>query len=113
MADLYPMKADKTCACGCGVALKGRQTRWASQACQDKAVELYCILQGDSNTIRVALANRDNGVCARCGNKPPGNQWEADHIVPVHKGGGYCDLDNFQTLCIPCHRDKTLLEQYN
>lgn len=33
--------------------------------------------------------------------------WEADHIVPVQDGGGACGLDNYQTLCIGCHRCKT------
>ena len=33
--------------------------------------------------------------------------WEADHIVEVVRGGGQCGLDNYQTLCVPCHKDKT------
>ncbi len=33
--------------------------------------------------------------------------WDADHILPVAQGGGGCDLDNFQTLCVWCHREKT------
>lgn len=33
--------------------------------------------------------------------------WQADHILPVEHGGGGCGLDNFQTLCIPCHKRKT------
>lgn len=33
--------------------------------------------------------------------------WEADHIVPVIEGGGQCDLDNYRTLCLPCHRRVT------
>lgn len=33
--------------------------------------------------------------------------WEIDHIIPVAKGGGICGLDNFQTLCLGCHRRKT------
>jgi 5-methylcytosine-specific restriction enzyme A len=33
--------------------------------------------------------------------------WEADHIHPVHQGGGECGLDNYQTLCVPCHKMKT------
>lgn len=30
-----------------------------------------------------------------------------DHIVPVAGGGGESSLDNFQTLCVPCHVKKT------
>lgn len=33
--------------------------------------------------------------------------WEADHIVPVVEGGGECDLDNYRTLCLPCHKTVT------
>ena len=36
-----------------------------------------------------------------------GDFWEADHIVPVAEGGGETSLDNFQTLCTPCHAKKT------
>ena len=34
--------------------------------------------------------------------------WEADHILPVHLGGGQCGLDNLQTLCYWCHKKNTL-----
>ena len=33
--------------------------------------------------------------------------WDADHIVEVVNGGGECGIENFQTLCLWCHRDKT------
>jgi hypothetical protein len=33
--------------------------------------------------------------------------WEADHIVPVSEGGGQCGLDNYRTLCVPCHKAET------
>lgn len=33
--------------------------------------------------------------------------WEADHIIPVIKGGGACGLENYQTLCVPCHKSET------
>ena len=32
--------------------------------------------------------------------------WDADHIKAVKDGGGECGLDNYQTLCIWCHRTK-------
>lgn len=30
--------------------------------------------------------------------------WEMDHIVPVVEGGHNCGLENYRTLCIPCHK---------
>lgn len=35
--------------------------------------------------------------------------WEADHIVAVVEGGGCCGLDNYRTLCVPCHKKDTRL----
>lgn len=32
--------------------------------------------------------------------------WEADHILEVSNGGESA-LDNMQTLCVPCHKQKT------
>ncbi len=36
-----------------------------------------------------------------------GSLWDADHIVPVVEGGGECDLDNYRTLCLWCHKGET------
>eukprot|EP00435_Cladocopium_sp_Y103_P072615 s107_g40.t2 len=36
-----------------------------------------------------------------------GSLWQADHVVPVWRGGGLCGLENLQTLCTACHRNKT------
>lgn len=33
--------------------------------------------------------------------------WQADHIFAVAEGGGGSGLDNFRTLCTPCHRSET------
>jgi hypothetical protein len=33
--------------------------------------------------------------------------WQADHIHAVAEGGGGTGLDNFRTLCTPCHRIET------
>lgn len=36
--------------------------------------------------------------------------WHADHIVPVENGGGLCGLSNIQTLCVRCHKLKTVIQ---
>ncbi len=33
--------------------------------------------------------------------------WQADHELPVVEGGGQCGLENFRTLCVPCHHAET------
>lgn len=33
--------------------------------------------------------------------------WEANHRLAVIEGGGACDLDNLETLCLLCHRAHT------
>lgn len=73
--------------------------------------------------VRLAVWKRDHGVCAECGTDHSierttkygltytvGQEgpWDADHILPVWKGGGLAGLDGYQTLCRkPCHAAKT------
>lgn len=38
-----------------------------------------------------------------------GSVWEADHVVPLHRGGTG-GLSNLQTLCVLCHREKSARE---
>ncbi|NWI34302.1 ZRAB3 endonuclease, partial [Sula dactylatra] len=40
-------------------------------------------------------------------NPTEGQFWQADHIKPVYSGGGQCSLENLQTLCTVCHRERT------
>ena len=54
--------------------------------------------------VRVAVFTRDSYRCTRCGR--PG-RLEADHVVPLEKGGAEYDLSNITTLCRPCHFLKT------
>lgn len=85
------------------------------------------LLRRDFTYLRRVVFERDKGVCATCGldtvkwwreqrrtdlTKAAGlhgrmSAWDADHIKPVVEGGGACGLDNIQTLCVWCHRQKT------
>ncbi len=107
MADLHP-SIKGYCACGCGVALTGRKRRWADQSHADKLLTEFQIIKGDTGVIRNVLFEIDQGHCKKCGEFDL--DWEADHIIPVHKGGGGCTLENFQTLCIKCHKEKTKIQ---
>jgi 5-methylcytosine-specific restriction protein A len=33
--------------------------------------------------------------------------WDVDHVLEVANGGGSAGLDNLQTLCLKCHKEKT------
>lgn len=33
--------------------------------------------------------------------------WEMEHRLPVIEGGGHCGLSNLETLCRPCHLQRT------
>ena len=96
---------DGRCACGCNQDLTGRQKRWASIGCRDGAYIHFAIIKGDTQIIREELFFNDLGFCRNCGVFD--EFWEADHIIPVHKGGGGCTIVNLQTLCQDCHSEKT------
>ncbi len=36
-----------------------------------------------------------------------GHLWEADHVTECIRGGWGKGIDNFRTLCIPCHKEET------
>ena len=55
------------------------------------------------------VLNRDNYTCQYCGKskkKYPNLILEVDHIIPVSKGGR-SELNNLQTLCKECNRQKS------
>ncbi|KAF8664147.1 hypothetical protein HU200_054895 [Digitaria exilis] len=49
------------------------------------------------------IANRKNLLNKLVREPIDGNAWHADHIIPVYKGGGECNLENMRTLCVACH----------
>lgn len=109
--DLFPKRNDSICACGCNKKLPPRKRRWASKECQKKSLIFFLVIKGDVQVIREKLKEIDNGFCRHCGIGD--EKWEADHIIPVHKGGGGCDINNLQTLCDYCHKKKTKIDLYN
>lgn len=106
----FPPKNNGICDCGCGQPLTGRRKRWATEGCWHLAWQQTAVIQGNSKVIRQLVLLRDKGVCRGCGLVCKNKEWHADHIIPVHLGGGGCGLDNFQTLCIDCHKEKSIKE---
>lgn len=58
---------------------------------------------------RFEVFKRDGFICQYCGNTPPKVVLEADHIVPVSKGGTN-DMTNLATACFTCNRGKRDIE---
>ena len=56
-----------------------------------------------TNKMRFAIYQRDGHRCRKCGRKT--DDLEIDHIVPIAKGGK-STMDNLQTLCRRCNREK-------
>ncbi|WP_185246618.1 HNH endonuclease signature motif containing protein [Chryseobacterium bernardetii] len=106
---LFPKLSSGKCSCGCGIELTGRKKKWASKECLQKSLIHFYILKGDTGVIRDLIFERDLGFCRSCGVYD--EKWEADHILPVYKGGGGKGLENYQTLCPYCHKKKTKLDR--
>ncbi len=111
---------------------KGRRT-----FCKKECVHEWR-LRSDPHYVRIQLRMRDKGICKECGldawtlqrwfrdlpvetnhaikaelgvHRSRKTFWDADHRVEVVEGGGECGLDNYETLCLWCHKRKTI--QFN
>lgn len=57
---------------------------------------------------RAKLFALADGHCQKCTRKiPAGDDWDADHVIPLASGGTNDFPDNWQCLCSWCHDDKT------
>lgn len=106
---LFPSNEKGLCSCGCKNKLTGNKRKWWSKDCQKKSLLTFYVIKGDQTIIRDLIFQRDFGFCRNCGVYD--ENWNADHILPVFKGGGGRGLDNYQTLCPYCHLRKTKLDR--
>jgi 5-methylcytosine-specific restriction endonuclease McrA len=117
--ELYPYRTDGKCRCGCKNDLPSYRPVWYSRHHANMAVHQWRLLIGDPSTVRRALFRRDKGKCNRCGilvlkwRKSRRGRvykrvaWEAHHKLAVVLGGGFCTLDDYETLCPKCHQKET------
>lgn len=113
----FPARNDGVCACGCGVKLTGRKRRWATKDCIKFSIHVVDIIAGISSMVRYYIDLYNGGeFCFNCGCEAEYKErkdftfytlMHVEHIVPVHKGGGACWLNNYQFLCSDCHKEKT------
>ena len=113
------------CFCGCAREVQKPRRNWFSEDC----IHNWKV-RNDPQYVRSLVFRRDGGICAICADNTeairaatitaelrthdPGwvaryrkSRWQADHIIPVVRGGGQCGLENYRTLCIPCHKTVT------
>ena len=62
-----------------------------------------------TNRMRFAIYDRDGRRCRKCGRRT--DDLEIDHIVPIAKGGK-STMDNLQTLCPRCNKEKGNKTEY-
>jgi len=115
-----PRGPNGRCLCRrCGTEVAPPRRTFCSDACVHEWK-----LRTQPEYVRRKLFERDHGVCAICrldtvaelrallkrtihpGTRM-GHLWHADHALPVVEGGGECSMDNFRTLCPPCHKRET------
>lgn len=121
----------------CGEPCPGRRYSWCSDECvdaynlisssaalrqatfaRDKGICAICGVDCDALQKRVdAMGYEQRGaafaVLRENGSNVPtcrtsfcGSLWESHHVEPVDEGGSW-ELSNVQTLCHPCHKEKT------
>ena len=57
--------------------------------------------------IRLLILQRDGYRCRSCG---AARMLEIDHIIPIHLGGDWWNLEGLQCLCAACHWDKSRID---
>lgn len=121
---LFPLRDDKICACGCEQPVTGRRSRWASQECVIFTNQVYLILYGKSDFIKILMNEVYDYRCCKCGRcsddfprKESKNcMWitpiHLEHTLAVQNGGGGCWVSNFTFMCVDCHKIKTKQDRY-
>jgi len=54
---------------------------------------------------RLAIIERDGGICYLCGARPSGKQISLDHVTPLSRGGSHT-ADNLKVACRRCNTRK-------
>lgn len=88
--------------------------RGICQQCGLNAQQLYLTIRDTPKTLRKELLENTwlsqlplDQLNEMILNPTEGLFWQVDHITPVYAGGGQCSLENLQTLCTVCHKERT------
>lgn len=86
---------DKGICNSCGIDAEALQTRLNLMHYEQRG-EAFSVLR--ENGFNAPMFSRRTSSC--------GSLWDADHVEPMDEGGSW-ELSNVQTLCHPCHKEKT------
>jgi hypothetical protein len=94
-------------ACGfCGPRLYDRRKIFCDSRCRRSFNRKFDYFVVTWRQVRYRTLRRDRWTCVKCGRKAR----EVDHVIPLALGGSEFDLDNCQSLCHPCHMQKSIKE---
>lgn len=105
---LFPQESPDKCSV-CNEPVVDGRYNYCSQRCREIANAVQRMFVWDE--VREQVLERDAYTCQSCGvsradaKDPP--TFEVDHITPLADDGHPFDESNLQTLCRPCHREKT------
>ena len=114
-------RRDKGVCAACGVNTLDQKAAYAAYQQEQREADRQAAIKNgvwvtmnqtpeQRRTVYNLQQRRDHAWCAEIGVAKGDihkSWWQADHILPVAEGGGECDLDNYQTLCLKCHKAKT------
>ncbi len=106
-------QAINQCPCGCGNdpignSSTGRYHRFAHHTCSDQFYAVSEMVTNQGERLRNFLIELRGCKCELCkADFRYKSDLEVDHIIEVKNGGGLCWIDNYQLLCIECHKAKT------
>jgi 5-methylcytosine-specific restriction protein A len=84
--------------CGCDTEKVMRVMR--------RAADSYFAMTTRGTMLEYSFECHAKVICSALHYRTARSYWECDHIVEVVRGGGN-ELENLQTLCVPCHKLKT------
>jgi len=98
-------ETDGNCDCGCGNPKANQRSRFATNVCADVVFSAAAMIASQGATLQKFLIELRGCKCEKCEKET--QALEVDHILEVANGGGLCWIDNYQLLCIECHKAKT------
>ena len=76
---------------------------------EGRRLSWYCMIDEKKNAHMWKIMNKEEQRAII----PHTSKLAADHIMPIALGGAEFDIDNIQTLCTDCHKEKTKIDIKN